>query len=69
LICSKVTLEKLGDGDTASGVKIAATPSPHAKCARCWHWREDVGQNAEHPELCGRCASNLFGAGEAREFA
>jgi isoleucyl-tRNA synthetase len=65
LICSKVSLERVGAGDTA----ISATASPHAKCARCWHWREDVGQNAEHPELCGRCTSNLFGAGEAREIA
>jgi isoleucyl-tRNA synthetase len=68
LICSRVELEKVGAGDTA----IAVTPSPHAKCARCWHWRDDVGRHdhaAEHPELCGRCASNLFGAGEAREFA
>jgi len=64
-ICSKVTLEKLGAGDTV----IAATPSAHAKCGRCWHWREDVGHDAEHPELCGRCSSTLFGSGEAREFA
>ncbi|MDP1605984.1 MAG: class I tRNA ligase family protein, partial [Rhodocyclaceae bacterium] len=69
LICSKVTLVKVGAGETAS---ITVTPSPHAKCARCWHYRQDVGQHAEaaaHPELCGRCASNLFGAGEARSIA
>jgi isoleucyl-tRNA synthetase len=66
LICSKVSLEK---ADAASDAIIEATASPHAKCARCWHWREDVGQHAEHPELCGRCASNLFGSGEAREIA
>jgi isoleucyl-tRNA synthetase len=64
-ICSKVVLEKVGAGDTA----ISATPSAHAKCGRCWHWREDVGSDAAHPELCGRCVSNLHGAGEAREFA
>jgi isoleucyl-tRNA synthetase len=64
-ICSKVNLEKVGAGDTA----ISATASPHAKCGRCWHWREDVGHDAGHPELCGRCTSNLFGAGEAREIA
>jgi isoleucyl-tRNA synthetase len=52
LICSKVTLVKVGD---AAADSVAATPSPHAKCPRCWHWREDVGRNAEHPELCGRC--------------
>jgi len=25
------------------------------KCERCWHWETDIGQNAEHPTLCGRC--------------
>ncbi len=66
-ICSKVNLEKSSGGDAATSV--TATPSAHAKCARCWHWREDVGHDATHPELCGRCVSNLHGAGEAREFA
>jgi isoleucyl-tRNA synthetase len=68
LICSKVTLGKLGAGETV----VTVTPSQQKKCARCWHWRADVGQHAhaaEHPELCGRCASNLFGTGEARAFA
>jgi len=45
------------------------TPSPHTKCARCWHYRADVGSDASHPTLCGRCVSNLFGAGEARSYA
>ena len=25
------------------------------KCERCWHWETDVGAQAEHPMLCGRC--------------
>ena len=45
------------------------TPSPHAKCERCWHYRSDVGVNAEHPQICGRCVANLYGAGEARSCA
>ncbi len=48
---------------------IRVTPSAHVKCVRCWHHREDVGQNAEHPELCGRCVENAFGFGEERRFA
>jgi isoleucyl-tRNA synthetase len=28
-----------------------------------------VGSNAEHPTICERCVSNLFGAGEARKHA
>jgi isoleucyl-tRNA synthetase len=66
LICSKTTLTESADE------AIIVTPTPHAKCARCWHWREDVGHHdhsAAHPELCGRCTSNLFGTGEARHFA
>jgi isoleucyl-tRNA synthetase len=46
-----------------------ATPLEHAKCERCWHVRDDVGANAEHPTLCGRCVSNLHGAGEVRRCA
>jgi isoleucyl-tRNA synthetase len=50
------------------GLRIAVAPSGHAKCARCWHHREDVGRHAEHPTLCGRCVQNL-GSGERRRYA
>jgi len=49
------------------GVKVAA--SAHAKCERCWHYRADVGADPAHPEICGRCVSNLYGAGEPRRYA
>ena len=65
LIVSRATLHELTDGD----VRIKVTPSPHAKCERCWHYRADVGADAAHPTICGRCVSNLFGAGEARSHA
>ncbi|MFZ6657066.1 isoleucine--tRNA ligase [Undibacterium sp. TJN19] len=48
---------------------VVVTPSKYEKCERCWHYRADVGSNAEHVGLCGRCVSNLFGAGENRRFA
>ena len=48
---------------------IAVMPSAHSKCVRCWHQRADVGQHSEHPELCGRCVTNVTGAGEQRRFA
>ena len=57
---------ELTAGDTLA---ISVSPSSAQKCERCWHYRDDVGSHAEHPTLCGRCASNLYGAGEAREFA
>jgi isoleucyl-tRNA synthetase len=48
---------------------IVATPSPHAKCERCWHYRADVGADPARPDLCARCVSNLYGSGETRRFA
>jgi isoleucyl-tRNA synthetase len=57
---------KLADGGS---VYIRAARSEHAKCVRCWHRREDVGAHAEHPQLCGRCVSNVQGPGEVRRYA
>jgi isoleucyl-tRNA synthetase len=57
---------KLVAGDALTTVVEA---SRHAKCERCWHYREDVGHDATHPTLCGRCTSNLHGAGEERKHA
>jgi isoleucyl-tRNA synthetase len=53
---------------SADEVFVLATPTTKAKCVRCWHHRADVGAHAEHPELCGRCVSNIDGAGENREW-
>jgi isoleucyl-tRNA synthetase len=50
-------------------VHISVQTSSHEKCDRCWHLRADVGSNSEHPAICGRCVSNLFGDGESRQFA
>jgi isoleucyl-tRNA synthetase len=50
-------------------LSIAVTPSSHAKCERCWHYRADVGADATHGTLCGRCVANLYGSGEPRRFA
>ncbi|MFS2035839.1 isoleucine--tRNA ligase [Polaromonas sp. CT11-55] len=53
----------------ASAVATKVTPSTDAKCERCWHYRADVGHDPAHPTICGRCTSNLFGAGEDRKYA
>ncbi len=64
LITSRATLHQ-----RAGELEIQVTPSSHAKCDRCWHYRADVGADAEHAHICGRCVSNLFGQGEARSHA
>ena len=63
LIASKVDVIK------AAEEKLVAQASTHGKCERCWHVREDVGANLDHPALCGRCVSNLHGEGEVRRCA
>ncbi|MFD1709626.1 isoleucine--tRNA ligase [Ottowia sp. GY511] len=52
-----------------SALQVSATASSSPKCERCWHYRDDVGADAAHPTLCGRCVSNLYGAGESRTVA
>jgi isoleucyl-tRNA synthetase len=49
--------------------KVVVHPSKYTKCERCWHYRADVGSDAGHASLCGRCVSNLFGNGEVRRIA
>ncbi len=51
------------------GIKLKVIVSTHQKCVRCWHQRYDVGEHAEHPELCGRCIENVTGNGEHRHYA
>jgi isoleucyl-tRNA synthetase len=65
-----VMLVSRADVHTGTGaLRTAVQATKHSKCARCWHHRADVGHDAGHPELCGRCVSNLFGPGETREHA
>jgi isoleucyl-tRNA synthetase len=52
----------------ADEVFVLAEPTKKTKCVRCWHHRADVGVHAEHPELCGRCVSNVEGPGEERKW-
>jgi isoleucyl-tRNA synthetase len=66
LITSRATLHRVA---SEAEEKIVVTPSVHAKCERCWHYRADVGAAAAHPHICGRCVSNLYGEGEPREHA
>ena len=53
---------------TTDEVFVSAQPTEKQKCVRCWHYRADVGAAAEHPELCGRCVTNIDGAGEDRRW-
>lgn len=53
-IVSRVSVHA-GAGELA----IDINPSAHEKCERCWHWRDDIGQDPAHPHICGRCVASL----------
>ncbi len=79
MITSEATLSKLSNRpedcevialeDESQQFAVKASPSTFNKCVRCWHHREDVGKNNEHPELCGRCIDNVTAEGESRSYA
>jgi isoleucyl-tRNA synthetase len=45
---------------------IVVRVSTATKCVRCWQKQPDIGSDPEHPELCGRCVTNVRGPGEKR---
>ncbi|PPD35242.1 MAG: isoleucine--tRNA ligase [Methylomonas sp.] len=63
-------LSEAGNAEASEleNLKVKVMVSEHNKCVRCWHQRSDVGANAEHPELCGRCVENVVGHGENRQY-
>ncbi|MDO4694841.1 MAG: class I tRNA ligase family protein, partial [Eikenella sp.] len=62
LLVSKVGLQ---EGEEWAA---AVQPSQAPKCERCWHYTEAVGAHADHPAICGRCADNIEGQGEQRDY-
>ncbi|MFP4335199.1 MAG: isoleucine--tRNA ligase [Wenzhouxiangella sp.] len=54
------------DGQT---LRFRVRATGHGKCVRCWHHRDSVGQDAEHPELCSRCVGNITDQPETRSWA
>ncbi len=67
-ITSSLNLRSQSAGGPAQ-IHFRVRPSEERKCIRCWHHRPDVGVKPEHPEICGRCATNVDGPGERRKFA
>ena len=58
LIVSQVEVVngKGGESSDVAGLGIEVKNADGAKCERCWSFSDTVGQDAEHPTLCARCA-------------
>jgi isoleucyl-tRNA synthetase len=50
---SRLALEPMKVGSEQKLCTV--THADGQKCERCWRWELDVGQNPEHPTICGRC--------------
>ena len=62
LIVSALEIAEDGTGDytgEVEGVSITVAHADGHKCGRCWSFSDTVGTDAEHPELCARCAAIL----------
>ncbi|MFB6422157.1 MAG: isoleucine--tRNA ligase [Candidatus Malihini olakiniferum] len=74
LLTSKACIKRYEDAPTDvqvsdfSGLKIALSKADGNKCPRCWHYESNIGIDAAHPKICGRCATNISGNGEKRKF-
>mgnify|MGYP000368414713 CR=1 FL=1 len=73
-ITSKAVLSPLSEAadiqeSPLGGLRVSVSHSTATKCVRCWHFIEDVGTQADHSEVCGRCIDNISGAGETRSHA
>ena len=56
-------VQRLDNGNTLiasyTGLVVEVAPAQALgwkKCERCWTWSPRVGEDAEHPALCERCA-------------
>ena len=56
-----VTTDNIDNAYTSEdgSIKVKVAPCNEPKCARCWTHSDTVGKNAEHPEVCARCAEAL----------
>jgi isoleucyl-tRNA synthetase len=74
LITSAVRLHPLAEQGVATeleGLRVQITASAHAKCARCWHYRADVGRQCRAPRNLRSVVQTTCrkAKGEVRHFA
>ena len=56
-VSSDPDLFALAAGTPIPGVRVLVSEAKGEKCARCWKHHPLVGANADHPDLCPRCAA------------
>ena len=49
-------------GEEIAGLQVGVKLSGRAKCERCWNRAPGVGEHADHPTICDRCAQAVGAA-------
>ncbi len=60
LIVSQVSVDGETEGAFAGeleGLTVTVAHADGEKCCRCWSYADSVGKDADHPDLCARCAA------------
>jgi isoleucyl-tRNA synthetase len=47
------------ESEAIPGLFISVAKAKGQKCNRCWIYSPTVGENAEHPTICVRCAETV----------
>ncbi|MDL2218872.1 isoleucine--tRNA ligase [Ruminococcaceae bacterium OttesenSCG-928-O06] len=55
----EATKETGGVPGEVEGLAVEVRHADGEKCERCWQYHTDVGEDAQHPTICGRCAAVL----------
>ena len=59
LIVSAVELQRGGEGNGSSGIRVEIGKAPGQKCERCWNYSLHVGEDSKYPTVCERCSAVL----------
>ncbi|MBP1737185.1 MAG: Isoleucyl-tRNA synthetase [Oscillospiraceae bacterium] len=51
------------EGEEFPGLRVSVAAAAAPMCVRCWNHNEHVGEDAEHSELCPRCAEAVKAMG------
>jgi isoleucyl-tRNA synthetase len=46
-------------GQDLAGVWVKVAPAGGEKCQRCWVYEDNIGEVADHPTICSRCANSV----------
>jgi len=58
-----VSQVEMAGSESQKEVAVEVSRAAGGKCARCWNYRDSVGADAAHPEICDRCLVVVEAAG------